>query len=370
MADPPDMFTLGVEEEFFLIDPETRQLSPAVSDVLPRAKEVAGDQVDHELQRAQIETGTEVCRTLEELRAELARLRCGVAKSAESVGKAIGASGTHPFADWRSTGVTPEAAYLKLERDYQQIAREQIVCGCHIHVGMPDREQAIQVLNRVRPWLSPILALSVNSPFWEGVDTGYDSYRTEVWRRWPMSGTAHLFRSRAEYEELVRTLMSTGSIDDPARIYWDVRLSAKFDTLEFRVTDVCMTIDEAVMIAALVRGLARTCHRQMLDGVPAPDPRPELLRAATWRAARYGVQADLIDIGRRVSVPALEMVRNLLDLLEPALAGHGESEEVASLVGRTLSRGTGASRQRRAFSQRERMEDVVDLVIAETVCVC
>ena len=124
------------------------------------------------------------------------------------------------------------------------------------------------------------------------------------------------------------------------------------------------------MIAALVRGLARTCHGQMLDGVPAPDPRPELLRAATWRAARYGVQADLIDIERRVSVPALEMVRNLLDLLEPALAGHGESEEVASLVGRTLSRGTGASRQRRAFSQRERMEDVVDLLIAETVCGC
>jgi carboxylate-amine ligase len=241
------------------------------------------------------------------------------------------------------------------------------VCGCHVHVGFAARDDAIEVLNRVGPWLSPIMALAVNSPFWVGVDTGYGSFRTEIWRRWPMAGLPERFESREEYDALVRDLLATGSVDDPARIYWDVRPSAKFDTLEFRVTDVCLTVDEAVMVTGLVRGLAEMCHDQAVRGEPMPMLRPELLRAAMWRAARYGIEADLVDVLSRRAVPALEMVEQLLSFVRPALADHGEWDEVSGLVHETAARGTGASRQRGVYARSGRLEDVVDFVVSETV---
>jgi carboxylate-amine ligase len=369
MAAESNTFTIGVEEEFLIIDPETRALCPQAARILPRAQEAAGDHVEPEFQLSQLETGTAVCRTLEEVRRQLVQLRRDVASAAGSAGKLIAAAGTHPFSDWRTGEITPKAAYLMLERDYQQLAREQIVCGCHIHVGIANAEDAIQVMNRARPWLSPILALSVNSPFWLGVDTGYGSFRTEIWRRWPMAGTPDVFASRAEYEALVQALLATGSIDDPARIYWDVRPSARFATLEFRMTDVCLSVDEAVMVAALVRALARTCHRQVVEKMPGSRPRPELLRAATWRAARYGIDQELIDLEGERSIPARSVVGKLLEFLEPALVEHDEWDEVSELVQQTISRGTGASRQRRAFARAGRMQDVVDLIVAETAVV-
>jgi glutamate---cysteine ligase / carboxylate-amine ligase len=181
-----------------------------------------------------------------------------------------------------------------------------------------------------------------------------------------MAGTPHPFSSHAEYEQTVQTLIRTGSIDDPARIYWDVRPSARFDTLEFRVTDVCMTVDEAVMVAGLVRALAQTCHRQAVAGVPAPDPRPELLQAATWRAARYGLDGDLVDVVGGCAAPAGTIVGRLLGFVRDALEEQGDWEEVNDLVRRTVLRGTGAARQRRALARADRMEDVVDLIVSET----
>jgi carboxylate-amine ligase len=359
-------FDIGVEEEYFLIDPVTRALVPAVERVLPRARAIAGDSVATEMQQAQIEIGTEVCWTLAEIRAELVRLRTGVSSAAASAGTLIAASGTHPFSDWRASDLTPKESYLRLGRDYGQIAREQLVCGCHVHVGMPGKEETIEILNRARPWLSPIRALAVNSPFWAGSDTGYDSYRSTVWLRWPMAGNAPEFSSWEEYEDLIRTLEDTGSIDDPARIYWDVRPSAKFDTLEFRVTDVCMTVDETVMVAGLIRGLARACHLDLLNGVPAPSVRSELLQAATWRAARYGVDGELLDVVERRSLPAAKMVAALLDFVGPALDEFGEREEVSALVDATLRDGTGAARQRRAFARAGRPEDIVDYIVEQT----
>jgi carboxylate-amine ligase len=359
-------FDIGVEEEYFLIDPLTRALAPAVERVLPRARDILGDSVATEMQQVQIEVGTDVCMTLAEVRAELDRLRTGVASAAVSAGTMIAASGTHPFSDWRASDLTPKESYLQLGRDYGQIAREQLVCGCHVHVGMPGREETIGILNRVRPWLSPIRALAVNSPFWAGSDTGYAGYRHAVWMRWPMAGTPDEFASWEDYEDLVRTLEDTGSIDDPARIYWEVRPSAKFATLEFRVTDVCMTVDETVMVAGLIRALARACHVDLLNGVPSPSVRPELMQAATWRAARYGVEGDLVDVVERRSLPAEKMVAGLLDFVGPALDEFGEREEVSSLVDATLRDGTGAVRQRRAFARAGRPEDVVDYIVEQT----
>jgi carboxylate-amine ligase len=364
--DAETIFDIGVEEEYFLVDPVTRALSPAIERVLPRARELAGDSVATEMHQVQIEVGTDVCSTVAEVRAELVRLRAAVANAAKSAGTVIAASGTHPFSDWRASDLTPKESYLRLGRDYGQIAREQLVCGCHVHVGMPGADETIEVLNRVKPWLSPIRALAVNSPFWAGSDTGYASYRSAVWLRWPMAGTPDKFDSWEDYEDLVQTLEQTGSIDDPARIYWDIRPSAKFQTLEFRVTDVCMTVDETVMVAGLIRALARACHLDALKGTTRPSIRPELMQAATWRAARYGLDGDLVDVVERRSMPAPKMVAALLDFIGPALDEFGERDEVATLVEATLRDGTGAARQRKSFAQAGRGEDVVDYIVEQT----
>jgi carboxylate-amine ligase len=294
------------------------------------------------------------------------RLRREVIAAAENQGNKIGAAGTHPFSHWEDQRVTPKARYVGIEQEYQQLAREQLIFGCHVHVGISDREAAIEVMNRSRPWLATLLALSANSPFWLGADTGYSSFRTQLWRRWPMAGTPQVFSSRAAYDELVESLVATGSITDGTKIYWDARPSARFETLEFRVTDVCLTVDEAVMIAGLVRALVRVCYAEAMRGVVVEDVRPELLRSAKWRAARYGLDADLIDVRNKRAVPALELVEEFLAALRPSLEEHEEWDEIEALVNETTARGTGATRQRAAYAKAGRYEDVVDLLVAET----
>ena len=364
---PGEDFTLGVEEEFLLVDPETRRLVPRADAVLADAPADGEATVEHELQLAQVEAGTAVCRTLAELRAEIVGLRRTLAASAERAGCRIASAGSHPFPPGDDNQVTPKPAYLRLERDYQVVTREQLVCGCHVHVGIADPEMAIRVMNRVRPWLPTVLALAVNSPFWLGEDTGYASFRTEIWRRWPMAGTPEIFTSRAEYDELVELMLKTGAIDDPARIYWDIRPSARFDTLEFRVTDACLRVDEAVMVAGLFRGLARTAHDEEVAGRAPFRPRPEMMNAAIWRAARYGMEGELIDLSGNRSIAADEAVRDLLEGVRPVLEDAGDWADVEGLVEAVLEEGTGATRQRRAFAQAGELADVVDLVVAETV---
>jgi carboxylate-amine ligase len=289
-----------------------------------------------------------------------------VIEAARRDGCRIASAGTHPFSHWSEQALTPKPRYRELAADFQQLAREQIIFGCHVHVGIADREAAVQVMNRTRPWLSAVLALSANSPFWLGEDTGYASYRSELFGRFPMTGTPHPFTSRAEYEELVHALVSTGVIDDASNIYWDVRPSSHVETLEFRVADVCMTLDEAVMIAGLLRALARACHDQWARGEPLEPVRPEVLRAAKWRAARFGLEGPLIDVRAREAVPAAVLVERLLAFLRPSLEEFGEWDEVSSLVRATFDRGTGAKRQREALTRSGRMEDVVDLIVGET----
>jgi carboxylate-amine ligase len=300
------------------------------------------------------------------VRAQLTRLRREVIAAAERDGARIGAAGTHPFSHWEDQELTPKARYLGISLDYQQLAREQLIFGCHVHIGINDREAAIQVMNHARPWLAVMLALSANSPFWLGADTGYGSFRTEIFRRWPTAGTPHVFASRAAFDELVAALVATGSIEDGTKIYWDVRPSARFETLEFRIADVCLTVDEAVMIAGLARALARTGYKDSMTDVVYNHARPEILRAAKWRAARYGLDADLIDVEAGRAVPAAELVEKLLARLRPALEEYDEWNEVNALVHETLARGNGARRQREAYMKNESYEDVVDLIVAET----
>jgi len=312
------------------------------------------------------EINTPVCTTLAEVRQALVRSRRALVEAAGREGLRIAAAGTHPFSHWADQEVTPKTRYRNLADDYRQLFREEVVFGCHVHVGFDDREAAIQTMNRVRPWLPVLLALSANSPFWVGADTGYASFRTEVWNRWPTAGMPQAFDSRAEYDRLVETLVATGSLREPTKLYWDVRPSARQETLEFRVADSVMAVDEAVMVAGLVRALAVTADAAAVRGDPDPRPRPELLRAAKWGAARHGLEADLVDVLAGRARPAAELVGAFLDEVRPALEEAGDLEEVTTLVRATLDGGNGAARQRQAFRRSGRLEDVVDLVVEST----
>jgi carboxylate-amine ligase len=309
---------------------------------------------------------TTVCATLGEVREAVRGSRRALVEAAGREGLRIAAAGTHPFSHWRDQTVTEKTRYRNLAEDYRQVFREQVVFGCHVHVGIQDREAAIQTMNRVRPWLPAVLALSSNSPYWLGADTGYASYRTEVWNRWPTAGTPEVFASRAEYDRLVETLVATGSLREPTKLYWDVRPSTRQETLEFRVADVCMRTDEAVMVAGLVRALAFVCHEAAARDEPSPEPRPELLRAAKWRASRHGLADDLVDVLGGRALPAAELVGLFLDAIRPGLEAGGDLEEVTELVRATVARGTGAARQREVFRRTGSLDAVVDLIVDET----
>jgi carboxylate-amine ligase len=316
---------------------------------------------------AQIEANSSVCRTLTEVRAEILRMRRGIMEEAAKEGARIAAASTHPFSRWQEQPVARKKRYKGLIDSYQRVFRQQLVFGLHVHVGLGNREVAVQVMNRARAWLGPMLALSANSPFWLGADTGYASYRTQTWSMLPMSGPPGHFESLAEHDDLVKTLVSAGIAAAPHKIYWDMRLSEHFETVEIRVMDMCTRVDEAVMVAGLARALVRTCHEQVGREEPYPKVRTELLRGAHWLAARYGlVEAELMDVEEERTVPALQMVEKMMIFLRPALEENGDWQEVSALVGSTLKHGNGAMRQRQTYEHAGQLQDVVDLLIEET----
>jgi carboxylate-amine ligase len=359
-------FTLGVEEEYQIIDPKTRRLRPRVLQVLPQAQAALGENVQPEFQASQIEMATPVCRTLAEVREQVVRARRVILNAAARDGDKIGAAGTHPFSNSAAQPVTPKERYQSMAEQYRHLAHELVIFGCHVHVGLPDPDAGVAVMNLARHWLAPLLALSANSPFWEGEDTGYASYRTELWVRWPMAGPPLPFASRTEHDALVQSLVATGSISDATKIYWDIRLPEKTPTVEFRVADVCLRVDEAVLLAGLVRALARTCFDQAQRDEPFEPARPELLRAAHWRAARYGLEGDLIDVAAQRAVPAADLIQSLLLFARPALEEAGDWDEVSALTTETLRGGNGAMRQRAVFAETNRVEAVVDYIVEET----
>ncbi|MDQ3910663.1 MAG: glutamate--cysteine ligase [Actinomycetota bacterium] len=367
MSAEAEDYTLGVEEEYQIIDPETRGLSPSGEAVLRRAQHTLGeDHVAPELRASQIEAMTPVCRTLAEVRAELLRLRRGVIGAAAEEGCRIAAASTHPFSHWREQPITPGERYQRILQRERRMAEEQVVFGFHVHVGLEDREAAIEVMNRARVWLAPLLALSANSPFWLDDDTGYASYRTQIWGTLPTAGPPGLFSSLADHDDLVSALVRAGGAAESTQIYWDMRLPEKLATVEIRVADVSSNIDEAVMLAGLSRALVRSCHERAERGEPYPRARPELLRAAHWVASRHGLDANLVDVEAERAGQAREVIEKLLAFTRPALDEYGDWEEVSTLVNDTLDRGNGARRQLRAYGRSGRLEDVVDMLIKET----
>ena len=366
MSRNADVFTIGVEEEFQIIDPQTYALDAGVEHILPRARKTLGDAVQYELILSQIEVATPICHTLMDVQAALTHQRHVLIDAAEQAGRKIAAAGTHPFSPWHEQPITPKERYQFLVRDFQRLIKEQVIFGCHVHIGLGDGEIALEVMNRARLWLSPLLALSANSPFLDGMDTRYASFRTGLWWTSPLSGPPPFFSSRNDHDTFIQALVTTKSVEDVSRIYWDIRLPERYETIEFRVMDVCMTVDETVMVAGLIRALVRTCCDAAHRNIPVPNVRAELLRVANWRAARYGLEDELVDVLAGCAVPAHDLIERFLTFLRPALEAEGDWEHISSLVARTLSHGNGATRQRNLYQRMRNMKDVVQYIIDET----
>lgn len=354
------MRTVGVEEEFLLFDPGTRRLRPAAAAVLGRT-----DAAEPELQRTQVEIGTSPRTGLDEVRADLVSLRRELASAAASAGCAIAALAAAPHTE--PPAITATDRYEAMAEVFGPLAGAQHVCGCHVHVAVESRELAVAVADRVRPWLAVLLAVSANSPFWQGADTGYASWRSQVWARWPTAGPPAYFGSLAAYERTATALLATGAARDRAMLYFDVRPSDRYDTVEFRVADVCLTVDDAILVAALVRGLVDTAAAAAQRGEPAPDLRPELVRGAHWRAARYGLTGTLVDLGSCRQVPARQLLQALVDHVADALEASGDLARVSEQVDRVLREGTGADRQRAVFRRHGRIDGAIDFALVQTV---
>jgi carboxylate-amine ligase len=356
--------TLGVEEELHVVDLRTREL-------VPRAPEILGqlDAANYsaELHRSVVETNTPVAGTLDELRDGIVALRRRAIGVAESLGLGLVASGTVPLVDLESLPVTPTSRYRRMLDDYQLLVREQLICGAQVHVGIPDRDEAVSVAQRVMPALPVLLALSASSPYWMGEDSGYASTRSLIWMRWPTAGDSGVVASAEDHDALVADLIASGTITDPKMVYFDVRPSAHLPTVELRVTDSSPDADTVVLLAGLFRGLVLRARQDYRAGQPITMTRPPLHRAAMWRAARSGLEGDLLDLPRSpVPIPAAVAVERLVGDLRPQLEELGDWEQVFDLSVQQLSRGSSAARQRRAMERRGRISDVVDLVVADT----
>ena len=356
--------TLGAEEELHLIDLETRRLSARAPQIL---SQLPPESFTAEIQRTTVEMTTEPVATLDGLRRELARLRGTLAKAAASEGLAPASVATAPLSDFADFELTSSGRYGRMQEQYRMLVDEQLICGLQIHVGVSDRDLAVQIMQRVAQDLPVLTALSASSPYWSGNDTGYASIRSIIWQRWPSAGATGTLGSAAEYDALLEDLIRSGVIADSKMAYFDVRPSSHVPTLELRVCDACPIIDDAVLIAGLFRGTVAAAARAIEAGEPWTPLRSPMHRAAMWQAARSGLSDDLLDHSPHPRpVPASQAVLALVERLRPDLEELGDYDEVSELARRVLARGNSADRQRAAFAERGSMEDVVDLVLAET----
>jgi carboxylate-amine ligase len=365
--------TFGVEEELLLVDPESgtpRAVSDAVIRFarrhggVPLAGSCNAGIFETELQRQQLETGTPPCVSLDELAEHVRDARQAASVAAAGAGAAVAALATCPVEVHPS--LTPSQRYRRMADAYALTADEQLTCGCHVHVGVCSPDEGVAVLDRIRPWLPPLLALSANSPFWQGHDSGYASWRQQVWWRWPSSGPTQLFGSAANYRATVDALLATGALLDEGMIYFDARLSRRYPTVEVRVADVCLRSSDAVLVAALVRALVDTAAREWRAERP-PDPvRTDLLRLAMWRASRSGLEGDLVHPVTRRAAPAREVVGALLVHVRPALERTGDLETAERLLARVVEEGTGACRQRLVHQRKGDVAEVVADAVRRT----
>jgi carboxylate-amine ligase len=363
-----ETFTLGIEEEFQLIDPETRDLRSHIQPLLAEGEAMPSlkDQLKPELHQSVIEVGTSICRDIHEARREVRSLRTQLAALARRNGLTIAAAGTHPFAHWGNQAITEHPRYAAIVEDMQQLARANLIFGLHVHVGVNDREMAIHIMNAARYFLPHIFALSTNSPFWQARNTGLKSYRSKIFDRFPRTGIPDYFQSLSEYDNYVKLLIKTGCIDDGKKIWWDIRMHPYFNTLEYRICDVPMRLDETIAIAALFQAVTAKLYKLISANLGFRLYRRLLLNENKWRAARYGISGKLIDFGKQAEVPTRDLIHELLAFVDDVADELGSREELA-YVHEILRQGTGADRQVEVWNRTGYdLKAVVDYIVKET----
>lgn len=367
-------FTIGIEEEYLLVDPETRNLAddPPAS-ILEDCRKRIGDQVTPEFLRSQIEVGTQVCTSISEAAEQLRSLRCCIREVAESHGLAMIAASTHPIADWDLQKHTEKERYNTLAQSMQTVVRRMLICGMHVHVGIENDDLRIDLMNQVSYFLPHLLAISTSAPFWHGIETGLKSYRMAVWNELPRTGLPPQFDSYGEYRRLVDTLVGTGVIEDASKLWWDIRPSGKFPTLEMRMTDICTRTEDSICIAALYRCLLRMLWRLRRSNQRWRQYDRFMISENRWRASRYGIDEGLIDFGKAEIVPFAELLEELIELVREDAEFFDCVSEVEH-AREILRRGTSAHKQIDVWQQArssgktdaEALRDVVDMLIEET----
>jgi len=359
------IYTLGIEEEFQLIDPKTRQLRSHIQEIVEGGKMILKEHLKAEMHQSIVELGTGICHDAREAREQVIQLRSDLAALAAAHGLQIASAGTHPFSHWMDQLITVHDRYATIVKDMQQIARACLVFGLHVHVGIPDREEGIDIMNQARYFLPHLYALSVNSPFWLGQNTGLKAYRQMIFERFPRTGIPDAFDSLSEYEDYIELLVATNCIDNAKKIWWDIRLHPFFNTIEFRICDAQSRVDDTIALAALMQAIVVKLHKLRRQNVTFRSYPRRLIDENRWRAGRYGLDAKMIDFGRKRELEERALVHEMLEFLADETEELGNQREIEHIE-RIIREGTGADRQLTVWERTQDMNAVVDHIVAET----
>lgn len=361
-----EKFTLGVEEEYMVVDPVTRELTSHDQKIVELASQIIKDSVKAEMHQAVVEVGTGICRDVGEAYEEIRGLRKLVGEVASSLNLRIGAAGTHPFSHWSKQLITPNPRYDEIVQEMQEAARSNLIFGLHVHVGLEDKNMAIHIQNTVRYFLPHVYALSCNSPFWEGRNTGFKSFRTKVFDKFPRTGIPDHFNGWDDFKNYVNLLIKTNCIDNAKKIWWDVRVHPFFDTIEFRICDVPMRIEETIAITAVFQALVVKLYKLRLQNMSFIMYTRALINENKWRASRYGLDGRMIDFGKQVELDTRVLILELLDFIDDVVDELG-SRDAINYIHTILEGGTGADRQLAVFHETGSLEKVVDYILKETM---
>jgi len=360
-----DQFTLGIEEEFQIVDPVTRELRSHVAEILDRGRMLLGEQIKPEMIQSQIEVGTGICKNIQEARADISRLRGIISSLAEQNGLKIVAASTHPISRWQEQEIFDDPRYELLVQELQTVARSLLIFGVHVHVGVADRERQIHIMNASRYFLPHVLALSTSSPFWMGHNTGLKSYRSEIFKQFPRTDLPDHFDSYPNFQRYVDLLIKTGCIDNGKKIWWDCRPHPHFPTLEFRICDIPTRVDDTVAIAALFQAIVAKLYKLIEKNLGFRLYRRMLIQENKWRAVRYGLEGKLIDFGKQKEVPVRDLILELLEFVDDVLDDLGSRKEIEH-IHTILERGTSADDQLRVYRETNDLKAVVDRLIELT----
>ncbi len=362
-----DQFTLGIEEEFQIVDPNTRELRSHVSEILDEGRLLLGEKIKPEMIQSMIEVGTGVCANIQEAREDITRLRCIISTLAKKKNMAIVAASTHPFSKWSEQEIYDGDRYKLLVDELQMVARSLLIFGVHVHVGVPDLERRIHIMNAARYFLPHILAMTTSSPFWLGHNTGLKSYRSEVFKKFPRTEIPDHFESYAQYQQYVDLLIKMNCIQDGSKIWWDVRPHYKFPTIEFRVCDIPTRVDDTIAVAALFQAIVAKLHRLIDGNLGFRIYKRRLILENKWRAIRYGLDGKLLDLGKQKEVPVKDLIRELLDFVDDVVDPLGSRKEIEH-IHTILDRGTSADDQLRVFHESGGdFRPVVDMLMKNTL---